>query len=165
MSDTAAVPEPVSATGPSGPTGPTGTCCSGLTGPAPEDVVNKSAEELAKHFKVADWKKPSTTALVIYAQVALTTDLPTELQFKVVEKVLVILANQSDLPTAEKQAAVFFATEVLPHVLQTMELLTEKYRVTERVSSRIKDFAQKEMKGVAELVIPEVKKVSSWCCK
>ena len=165
MSDTAAVPEPVSATGPSGPTGPTGTCCSGLTGPAPEDVMNKSAEELAKHFKVADWKKPSTTALVIYAQVALTTNLSTEQQFKVVEKVLVILANQSDLPTAEKQAAVFFATEVLPHVLQTMEILTEKYRVTERVTSRIKDFGQTEMKAVADLLVPEVKKVSRWCCK
>jgi hypothetical protein len=46
-----------------------------------------------------------------------------------------------------------------------MELLTEKYRVTERVATRVKDFGQTEMKAVTDLVVPEVKKVSSWCCK
>ena len=29
----------------------------------------------------------------------------------------------------------------------------------------VKDFAQKEMKGVVDLLVPEVKKVSSWCWK
>jgi hypothetical protein len=27
----------------------------------------------------------------------------------------------------------------------------------------VKDFGQKEMKAVLDLVVPEVKKVSSWC--
>ena len=77
--DTATVPEPVSATG---PTGPTGTCCTGLTGPAPVDVVTKTAEEIAGMYNVVDWKKPVPTALAIFAHVSTMTALKDEERLK-----------------------------------------------------------------------------------
>ena len=159
MSDTAAGPEPVGA---SGPTGPTGACCSGPTGSAPVDNVTKTSDEIAGMYNVVDWKKPVPTALAIFAHVSTMTALTGDERTKVVQQVLVNLANKAPVAETEKQTAMFFANEILPHVLHALEVVTAGKAP---VVDAIKDFAQKEMKGVAPLVLPEIQKVSGWCCK
>jgi len=147
MSDTAAVPEPMSATGP--------------TGPAPVDVVTKAAEEIAGMYNVVDWKKPVPTALAIFAHVSTMTALTGEQRLHTVQKVIILVAKRSGT-SADESVATFFANEVLPHIVHAVETLAMgKAPAVEAV----KDFAQKEMKGVADLIVPEVKKVSAWCWK
>ncbi len=154
MSDTAAVPEPVSATG---PTGPTGFC------PEPVDAVTKAAREIADLYNVADWKKPVPTALAIYAHVCTTTALTeSEDRIKAVGQALVLIAKRSSTKEDEAAAA-FFATQILPHIIHAMEVVVATGKAPSLAS--VKDFAQKEMQGVIDLVVPEVKKVSSWCWK
>ena len=145
MSDTAAVPEPVSATGP--------------TGPAPIDPVTKAAEEIAGMYNVADWKKPVPTALAIFAHVSTMTALTGEQRLQAVQKVIILVAKRSGTKE-EETAATFFANEVLPHIVHAVEVVAAGKAPA---AEAVKDFAQKEMKGVADLVVPEVKKVSSWC--
>lgn len=157
MSDTAAVPEPVSATGPTGPTGPTGFC------PEPVDAVTKAAREIADLYNVADWKKPVPTALAIYAHVCTTTALTeSEDRIKAVGQALVLIAKRSSTKEDEAAAA-FFANQILPHIIHAMEVVVATGKAPSLAS--VKDFAQKEMQGVIDLVVPEVKKVSSWCWK
>ena len=156
MSDTAAVPEPVSATGWTGPMGPTGP-----TGPAPVDAASKAAEEIAGMYNVMDWKKPVPTALAIFAHVSTMTALTGEQRLRTVQQVLVSIARRAGT-SADESSAIFFVNEVLPHIVHAVETLASgKTPAVEAV----KDFAQKEMKGALELVVPEVKKVSSWCWK
>ena len=144
--DTAAVPEPTPAPAPA---------------PAPVDVVTKTAEEIAGMYNVVDWKKPVPTALAIFAHVSTMTALTGEQRLKAVQQVLVIIAKRAGTG-ADESAAAFFTTEILPHIVHALEVVASgKAPAVEAV----KDFAQKEMKGVVDLVVPEVKKVSRWCGK
>ena len=156
--DTATVPEPVSATG---PTGPTGTCCTGLTGPAPVDIVTKTAEEIAGMYNVVDWKKPVPTALAIFAHVSTMTALKDEERLKAVQHVIITIAKRSGT-SEDETAATFFANQVLPHIVNAVETLSMGRMPSVEA---VKDFGQKEMKAVLDMVVPEVKKVSSWCWK
>ena len=150
--DTAAVPEPVSATG---PTGPTGFC------PEPVDAVTKAAREIADLYNVADWKKPVPTALAVYAHVCTTTALTeTEDRIKAVGQVLVLIAKRSSTKE-EEAAASFFASQILPHIIHAMEVVVATGKAPSLAS--VKEFAQTEMKAVAPVVIAELKKVSGWC--
>lgn len=151
-SDTAAVPEPVSATG---PTGATGFC------PEPVDAVTKAAREIADLYNVSDWKKPVPTALAIYAHVCTTTALTdSEDRIKAVGQALVLIAKRGGT-SEDEGAAVFFATQVLPHILHAMEVVVATGKAPSLAS--VKEFAQTEMKAVAPVVIAELKKVSGWC--
>ena len=150
-SDTAAVPEPVVVAPPVAP-------C-----PEPVDAVTKAAREIADLYNVADWKKPVPTALAIYAHVCTTTALTeNEDRIKAVGQVLVLIAKRSGTKE-EETAATFFADSVLPHIVHAMEVVVATGKAPSLAS--VKDFAQKEMQGVIDLVVPEVKKVSSWCWK
>lgn len=155
-SDTAAVPEPVSATGWTGPMGPTGP-----TGPVQVDAASKVAEEIAGMYNVMDWKKPVPTALAIFAHVSTMTTLTGEQRLRAVQKALVSIALRSGA-SADESSAIFFVNEVLPHIVHAVETLSQsKAPAVEAV----KDFAQKEMKGIAPIVLPEIQKVSGWCCR
>jgi hypothetical protein len=123
--------------------------------------VTKAAEEIASMYNVVDWKKPVPTALAVFAHVSTMTALTGEQRLQAVQKVIVLVAKRSGT-SADESAATFFANEVLPHIVHAVETLAMgKAPAVEAV----KDFAQKEMKGVADLVVPEVKKVSAWCWK
>ena len=155
-SDTAAVPEPVSATGWTGPMGPTGP-----TGPVQVDAASKAAEEIAGMYNVMDWKKPVPTALAVFAHVSTMTTLTGEQRLRAVQKALVSIALRSGT-SADESSAIFFVNEVLPHIVHAVETLSQsKAPAVEAV----KDFAQKEMKGIAPIVLPEIQKVSGWCCR
>ena len=65
--------------------------------------------------------------------------------------------------SVDESSATFFANEVLPHIVHAMEVMVAADKAPSLAN--VKDFAQKEMKGVVDVVVPEVKKVSSWCCK
>ena len=150
MSDTAAVPEPVSATGPTGP-------C-----PEPVDFETKIAREIADMYNVSDWKKPVPTALAIYAHVCTTTPLTgSEERIKAVGQVLVLIAKRSGTKE-EETAATFFATEILPHIVHAMDVVVATGKAPSLAA--VKEFSQTEMKSVAPVVIAEIKKVSGWCC-
>ena len=143
--DTAAVPEPVSVAVPT----------------APVDIVIKTAEEIAGMYNVVDWKKPVPTALAVFAHVSTMTALAGEQRLKSVQHVIITIAKRSGT-SEDESAAAFFATQVLPHIVHAVETLSMgKAPAVEAVA----DFGQKEMKAVLELVVPEVKKVSRWCCK
>jgi len=145
--DTAAVPEPVSVAVP--------------TVPDPVDIVTKTAEEIAGMYNVVDWKKPVPTALAVFAHVSTMTALTGEQRLKAVQHVIITIAKRSGT-SEDESAAAFFATQVLPHIVNAVETLSMgKMPSVEAV----KDFGQKEMKAVLDLVVPEVKKVSSWCWK
>jgi hypothetical protein len=145
--DTAAVPEPVSVAVP--------------TVPVPVDIVTKTAEEIAGMYNVVDWKKPVPTALAVFAHVSTMTALTGEQRLKAVQHVIITIAKRSGT-SEDETAATFFATQVLPHIVNAVETLSMgKMPSVEAV----KDFGQKEMKAVLDLVVPEVKKVSSWCWK
>ena len=128
--------------------------------PAPVDAVTKTAQEIAGMYNVVDWKKPVPTALAVFAHVSTMTALSGEERLKAVQQVIAIIAKRSG--TADESAATFFANEVLPHIVHAVETLAAgKAPAVEAV----KDFAQAEMKAVAPLIIPEIQKVSGWCCK
>ena len=155
-SDTAAVPEPVSATGWTGPMGPTGP-----TGPVQVDAASKVAEEIAGMYNVMDWKKPVPTALAVFAHVSTMTALTGEERLRAVQQVLVAVARRAGT-SADESSAIFFVNEVLPHIVHAVETVASgKTPAVEAV----KDFAQKEMKGIAPIVLPEIQKVSGWCCR
>ena len=146
--DTAAVPEPVSVAVPTVP-----------VVPAPVDIVTKTAEEIAGMYNVVDWKKPVPTALAVFAHVSTMTALTGEQRLKAVQHVIITIAKRSGT-SEDETAATFFANQVLPHIVNAVETLSMgKMPSVEAV----KDFGQKEMKAVLDLVVPEVKKVSSWC--
>ena len=146
--DTAAVPEPVSVAVPMVP-----------VVPAPVDIVTKTAEEIAGMYNVVDWKKPVPTALAVFAHVSTMTALTGEQRLKAVQHVIITIAKRSGT-SEDETAATFFANQVLPHIVNAVETLSMgKMPSVEAV----KDFGQKEMKAVLDLVVPEVKKVSSWC--
>jgi hypothetical protein len=148
--DTAAVPEPVSVAVPTVP-----------VVPAPVDIVTKTAEEIAGMYNVVDWKKPVPTALAVFAHVSTMTALTGEQRLKAVQHVIITIAKRSGT-SEDETAATFFANQVLPHIVNAVETLSMgKMPSVEAV----KDFGQKEMKAVLDLVVPEVKKVSSWCWK
>lgn len=148
--DTAAVPEPVSVAVPTVP-----------VVPAPVDIVTKTAEEIAGMYNVVDWKKPVPTALAVFAHVSTMTALTGEQRLKAVQHVIITIAKRSGT-SEDESAATFFANQVLPHIVNAVETLSMgKMPSVEAV----KDFGQKEMKAVLDLVVPEVKKVSSWCWK
>jgi len=143
--DKAAVPEPVSVAVPV----------------APVDTATKTAEEIAGMYNVVDWKKPVPTALAIYAHVSTMTALTGDQRLKAVQQVIVIIAKRAGT-SEDESAATFFATQVLPHIVHAVEVVASgKAPAVEAVA----DFAQKEMKAVAPVVLAEVKKVSRWCCK
>ena len=146
--DTAAVPEPVSVAVPTVPV-------------VLADAATKTAEEIAGMYNVVDWKKPVPTALAIFAHVSTMTALKDEERLKAVQHVIITIAKRSGT-SEDESAATFFATQVLPHIVNAVETLSMgKMPSVEAVA----DFGQKEMKAVLELVVPEVKKVSRWCCK
>ena len=148
--DTAAVPEPVSVAVPMVP-----------VVPAPVDIVTKTAEDIAGMYNVVDWKKPVPTALAVFAHVSTMTALTGEQRLKAVQHVIITIAKRSGT-SEDESAATFFANQVLPHIVNAVETLSMgKMPSVEAV----KDFGQKEMKAVLDLVVPEVKKVSSWCWK
>ena len=148
-SDTAAVPEPVVVLPPVPP-------C-----PEPVDAVTKAAREIADLYNVSDWKKPVPTALAIYAPVCTTTALTeSEDRIKAVGQALVLIAKRGGT-SEDESAAVFFATQVLPHILHAMEVVVATGKAPSLAS--VKEFAQTEMKAVAPVVIAELKKVSGWC--
>jgi hypothetical protein len=148
-SDTAAVPEPVVVLPPVPP-------C-----PEPVDAVTKAAREIADLYNVSDWKKPVPTALAIYAHVCTTTALTeSEDRIKAVGQALVLIAKRGGT-SEDESAAVFFATQVLPHILHAMEVVVATGKAPSLAS--VKEFAQTEMKAVAPVVIAELKKVSGWC--
>jgi hypothetical protein len=148
--DTAAVPEPVSVAVPTVP-----------VVPAPVDIVTKTAEDIAGMYNVVDWKKPVPTALAVFAHVSTMTALTGEQRLKAVQHVIITIAKRSGT-SEDESAATFFANQVLPHIVNAVETLSMgKMPSVEAV----KDFGQKEMKAVLDLVVPEVKKVSSWCWK
>lgn len=150
--DTAAVPEPVSVAVPTVPTVPV---------VVPVDAATKTAEEIAGMYNVVDWKKPVPTALAVFAHVSTMTALTGEQRLKAVQHVIITIAKRSGT-SEDESAATFFATQVLPHIVHAVETLSMgKMPSVEAVA----DFGQKEMKAVLELVVPEVKKVSRWCCK
>jgi len=145
--DTAAVPEPVSVAVP--------------TVPVPVDIVTKTAEEIAGMYNVVDWKKPVPTALAVFAHVSTMTALTGEQRLKAVQHVIITIAKRSGT-SEDESAATFFANQVLPHIVNAVETLSMgKMPSVEAV----KDFGQKEMKAVVDMIVPEVKKVSSWCWK
>ena len=147
--DTAAVPEPVSVAVPTVPV------------VVPVDAATKTAEEIAGMYNVVDWKKPVPTALAVFAHVSTMTALTGEQRLKAVQHVIITIAKRSGT-SEDESAATFFATQVLPHIVHAVETLSMgKVPSVEAVA----DFGQKEMKAVLELVVPEVKKVSRWCCK
>jgi hypothetical protein len=148
--DTAAVPEPVSVAVPVVP-----------VVPVPVDVVTKTAEEIAGMYNVVDWKKPVPTALAIFAHVSTMTALTGEQRLKAVQHVIITIAKRSGT-SEDESAATFFATQVLPHIVHAVETLSMGNMPSVEA---VKDFGQKEMKAVLDLVVPEVKKVSRWCCK
>jgi len=148
--DTAAVPEPVSVTGPTGP-----------TGPVPIDAVTKAAREVADMYNVSDWKKPVPTALAIYAHVCTMTPLTgSEQRIPAVQQAIILIAKRSGT-SSDESAATFFANEVLPHIVHAMEVMVAADKAPSLAT--VKDFAQKEMKAVAPVVIADLKKVSGWC--
>jgi hypothetical protein len=148
-SDTTAVPEPVVVLPPVPP-------C-----PEPVDAVTKAAREIADLYNVSDWKKPVPTALAIYAHVCTTTALTeSEDRIKAVGQALVLIAKRGGT-SEDESAAVFFATQVLPHILHAMEVVVATGKAPSLAS--VKEFAQTEMKAVAPVVIAELKKVSGWC--
>jgi hypothetical protein len=123
--------------------------------------VTKAAREIADMYNVVDWKKPVPTALAVFAHVSTMTALTGEQRVRAVQQVLVLIAKRSGT-SADESSAIFFVNEVLPHIVHAVEVVAAgKAPAVEAV----KDFAQKEMKGVVDLVVPEVKKVSSWCWK
>ena len=143
--DTATVPEPVSVAVPT----------------VPVDAATKTAEEIAGMYNVVDWKKPVPTALAIYAHVSTMTALAGEQRLKAVQHVIITIAKRSGT-SEDESAAAFFATQVLPHIVHAVETLSMgKMPSVEAVA----DFGQKEMKAVVDMIVPEVKKVSRWCCK
>jgi len=145
--DTATVPEPVVVPPPAAPAAPV------------VDPVVKIAEEIAGMYNVVDWKKPVPTALAVFAHVSTMTSLTGEERLKAVQQVITIIAKRGGT-SEDEGAAVFFATQVLPHILHAVETLAAgKIPSVEAV----KDFAQTEMKAVAPVVIAELKKVSRWC--
>lgn len=149
--DTAAVPEPVVVP----PPAPAPPC------PEPVDAVTKAAREIADLYNVADWKKPVPTALAVYAHVCTTTALTeTEDRIKAVGQVLVLIAKRSSTKE-EEEAASFFASQILPHIIHAMEVVVATGKAPSLAS--VKEFAQTEMKAVAPVVIAELKKVSGWC--
>ena len=84
-----------------------------------------------------------------------------EQRLKAVQHVIITIAKRSGT-SEDESAATFFATQVLPHIVHAVETLSMgKMPSVEAVA----DFGQKEMKAVVDLVVPEVKKVSRWCCK
>lgn len=143
-SDTAAVPEPVSVVAPV----------------APVDPVIKIAEEIAGMYNVVDWKKPVPTALAVFAHVSTMTALTGEQRLKAVQQVITTIAKRGGT-SEDEGAAVFFATQVLPHILHAVEVVSVGKAPA---VAAVKDFAQTEMKAVAPVVIAELKKVSGWCC-
>jgi hypothetical protein len=152
-SDTATVPEPVSVTVPTAP--------AAAVVPEADALVVKTVEEIAGMYNVADWKKPVPTALAIFAHVSTMAALTGDQRIQAVQQVIIKIAKRAGTADEEKAAA-FFANDVLPHVVHAMETLA--LGKVPAVAA-VKEFAQKEMKGAVELVIPEVKKVSSWCWK
>lgn len=151
--DTAAVPEPVSVAVPTVPVP--------VAEAAQADIVTKTAEEIAGMYNVVDWKKPVPTALAVFAHVSTMTALTGEQRLKAVQHVIITIAKRSGT-SEDESAATFFANQVLPHIVNAVETLSMgKMPSVEAV----KDFGQKEMKAVLDLVVPEVKKVSSWCWK
>jgi hypothetical protein len=125
------------------------------------DAATKTAEEIAGMYNVVDWKKPVPTALAVFAHVSTMTALTGEQRLKAVQHVIITIAKRSGT-SEDESAATFFATQVLPHIVNAVETLSMgKMPSVEAVA----DFGQKEMKAVLELVVPEVKKVSRWCCK
>lgn len=147
--DTAAVPEPVSVAVPTVPVA------------VPVDVVTKTAEEIAGMYNVVDWKKPVPTALAIFAHVSTMTALKDDERLKAVQHVIITIAKRSGT-SEDETAATFFATQVLPHIVNAVETLSMGRMPSVEA---VKDFGQKEMKAVLDMVVPEVKKVSSWCWK
>jgi hypothetical protein len=145
--DTAAVPEPVSVAVP--------------TVPDPVDIVIKTAEEIAGMYNVVDWKKPVPTALAVFAHVSTMTALTGEQRLKAVQHVIITIAKRSGT-SEDESAATFFATQVLPHIVNAVETLSMGKMPS---IEAVKDFGQKEMKAVVDMIVPEVKKVSSWCWK
>jgi len=114
-------------------------------------------------YNVADWKKPVPTALAIYAHVCTMTPLTgSEQRIAAVQQAIVLIAKRSGT-SVDESSATFFANEVLPHIVHAMEVMVAADKAPSLAN--VKDFAQKEMKGVVDLVVPEVKKVSSWCWK
>jgi hypothetical protein len=126
----------------------------------PVDEVSKVAEEIAGMYNVMDWKKPVPTALAVFAHVSTMTTLTGEQRLRAVQKALVSIALRSGT-SADESSAVFFVNEVLPHIVHAVETLSQS-KAPAVVA--VKDLVQKEMKGVVDLVSPEMKKVSSWCC-
>jgi hypothetical protein len=130
--------------------------------PAPVvDEVSKTALEIAGMYNVVDWKKPVPTALAIFAHVSTMTAHTGEERLKTVQQVIIAIAKRSGT-TADESSATFFANEVLPHIVHAIETLALGKAPA---VAAVKDFAQTEMKAVAPLVIPEIQKVSGWCCK
>jgi hypothetical protein len=151
--DTAAVPEPVSVAVPTAPVA--------VAEAAQVDIVTKTAEEIAGMYNVVDWKKPVPTALAVFAHVSTMTALKDEERLKAVQHVIITIAKRSGT-SEDESAATFFATQVLPHIVNAVETLSMGRMPSVEA---VKDFGQKEMKAVFDLVVPEVKKVSSWCWK
>jgi len=148
-SDTAAVPEPVSVVVPETP-----------ASPAVDPLVTKTVEEIAGMYNVVDWKKPVPTALAVFAHVSTMTALTGDQRLKAVQQVITLIAKRSGT-SDDETAATFFATQVLPHILHAVEVVSAGKAPA---VAAVKEFAQTEMKAVAPVVIAQIKKVSGWCC-
>ena len=114
--DTAAVPEPVSVAVPTVPD-------PAPPAAAPVDIVTKTAEEIAGMYNVVDWKKPVPTALAVFAHVSTMTALTGEQRLKAVQHVIITIAKRSGT-SEDESAAAFFATQVLPHIVNAVETLS-----------------------------------------
>jgi hypothetical protein len=87
------------------------------------DIVTKTAEEIAGMYNVVDWKKPVPTALAVFAHVSTMTALTGEQRLKAVQHVIITIAKRSGT-SEDESAAAFFATQVLPHIVNAVETLS-----------------------------------------